>query len=103
PIHYIEAETSRIEAEQAALEFSTFKSVVNSWIDATRVALAERTVKHRKAMLDKHVLPKLGEKPITSIRRKELTELLGSLDQVTPETAKHCRIYIKQVFDWALE
>lgn len=103
PIHYIERETARIEAEQAAKEFSTFAAVVAKWLDATESALAGTTAKHRTAMLDKHVLPKLGDKPIADIRRKELAELLAALDQATPETAKHCRIYIKQVFDWAIE
>ena len=103
PIHYIEREAARIEAEQAAKEFSTFAAVVATWLDATDCGRASSTVKHRRAMVHKHVLPTLGGKPIAGIRRKELAELLGALDQTTPETAKHCRIYIKQVFDWAIE
>ncbi|GAB2881520.1 hypothetical protein GCM10027046_07270 [Uliginosibacterium flavum] len=54
-------------------------------------------------MLDAHVIPTLGDLPIAEITRKELRELLLGLDKTVPVTAKHCRQYIKQIFDWALD
>ena len=103
PIQHINAEMARIEAEETAREFSTFEAVATKWQKTTEKSLSSRTVKHRRAMLDNHVLTILGKKAVSSIRRKDLTDLLSDLDQTTPETAKHCRIYIKQIFDWALE
>ena len=102
PIRYIEAEQERAAAEQAAKELSTFRAITEQWLAETDATLAKTTAKHRKAMLENHVLPILGDRPIADIRRKDLVDLLKPLDQGTPETAKHCRIYIKQAFDWAV-
>lgn len=52
-------------------------------------------------MLEKHVLPKLGDRPVGEVTRRELRDLLVKLDQKAPETAKHRRGYISQVFEWA--
>ncbi len=81
----------------------TFGAIAAKWLEATKVTLAATTAKHRQAMLDKYVLPELKDKPLGEITRKVLTELLTKIDKVTPETAKHCRIYIKQAFDYALD
>ena len=102
PIRYIESEIERVSSEQATKELRSFRAVAERWMDKSESSLAKTTAKHRKAMLEKHVLPTLGNRPIADIRRKELADLLKALDQATPETAKHCRIYIKQAFDWAI-
>lgn len=102
PITYIDAEIARVEAENAARELSTFRAVATEWMKKSMASLSPRTCKHRGAMLENHVFPILGNRPVADIRRKELVNLLKSLDLTTPETAKHCRIYIKQAFDWAV-
>jgi integrase len=103
PLAFINREFERLETLRKAAILGTFKAVAEEWISATNGALAPRTSKHRRAMIDKYVLPELGDKPIGEISRKVLTPLLSKIDQVTPETAKHCRIYIKQIFDYALD
>jgi len=103
PLGYIKAEIERLEAERAKADMGTFGAVTAAWLKATESALSARTVRHRQAMLDKYVLPTLKDKAIDGIKRKGLSELLTGIDQKTPETAKHCRIYIKQIFDYALD
>jgi hypothetical protein len=103
PLAYVKAEIERLAAEKAKSDLGTFGAVTKAWLKATESALAARTVKHRQAMLGKYILPKLTDKAIGAITRKLLTELLAEIDQKTPETAKHCRIYVKQIFDYALD
>lgn len=103
PLAYIKREIDQLEAAKKAVLLGTFKAVAEEWLSATKGVLAARTTKHRRAMVDKYILPKLGDKRIGEVSRKMLTELLREIDQVAPETAKHCRIYIKQIFDYALD
>lgn len=103
PLAYVASENERIEAEKLAAEFNTFGAVAAKWLEATKDSIKATTAKHRQAMLDKYVLPELKDMPIIEISRKTLAGLLAKIDQTTPETAKHCRIYIKQAFDFALD
>lgn len=101
PAKHIEAEVERREAEAVAATENAFAAVCARWEKATAESLAPATRKHRTAMLEKHVLPTLGKRPITEITRKELHGLLTELDQTAPVTARHCRGYIKQIFEFA--
>jgi len=103
PLPYVLKEIERQAAEKQAAELSTFSVVVAKWLDATKSTLAPRTVKHREAMVFTHIIPTLGDKPVDTITRQELRELLVKLDAKTPETAKYCRVYLKQAFDWAVD
>lgn len=103
PLSYVHKEIESHLAEKQAAELGTFGAVVEKWLDATKSTLAARTLSHRKAMINKYVLSELKDKQICGITRKALSALLGKIDQTTPETAKHCRIYIKQIFDYALD
>lgn len=103
PLAFVEKESSAKQAEQDAARLHTFRALSDEWQQATNAGLSPRTAKHRKQMLDSHVIPTLGDRPIVEITRKELRDLLLGLDKDTPVTAKHCRQYVKQIFDWALD
>ena len=101
PIKHADAEIDRRQREEEARADNTFRAVAEKWMAATEGNLAPRTAKHRRAMLAKHVMPTLGARPIAEIKRKELHSLLTTLDQEAPVTARHCRGYIKQIFEFA--
>ncbi|MCK0510915.1 tyrosine-type recombinase/integrase [Aromatoleum buckelii] len=101
PLKHVEGEIEREQAEKQARTENTFGAIAENWMTATASNLSPRTVKHREAMLAKHVFPILGERPIKEIVRKDLHTLLTKLDQVSPVTAKHCRGYIGQIFEYA--
>jgi integrase len=103
PLAHVESELRRIHAEEESKQLHTFKALCSEWQSATVKTISARTFKHREQMLAKHVLPKIGSRPIAEITRKELRELLLVLDKSAPVTAAHCRIYIKQIFEWALD
>lgn len=102
PLEFVNAEIARAAAEEAAKATGTFRAVAKRWMDQTAAALSPRTVVHRKAMLERHVFPKIGDRPVSGLRRKELADLIKRLDQATPEVAKQVRIYIRQALDWAV-
>lgn len=101
PLKHAEGEISRQHAEAQAMTVNTFRAVAEAWLKATDGNLARSTAKHRAAMLSKHVMPTLGSRPIAEIKRKELHSLLTDIDKDSPVTAKHCRGYIKQIFEYA--
>lgn len=103
PLAYIEAEKQRLDAEMLQATIGTFRAVWEQFDQATRANLAPSTVKHRQAHLNKYILPKIGDKRIREIHRGELASLLSEIDRDKPETAKFCRIYIKQVLDLAVD
>lgn len=80
---------------------NTFRGLAERWMFATDSNLAASTVKHRRAMLEKYVLQKIGTAHIATLKRKELQTLLAEIDAEAPVTAKHCRGYISQVFEYA--
>lgn len=103
PLTYIEAEQRRLDAEFLQATIGTFRAVWEQFDGATKANLATRTVRHRKAHVEKYILPKIGDKPVREITRGELASLLSEIDRDKPETARFCRIYIKQVFEVAVD
>lgn len=101
PLKHVEAELERREVEAVAATENAFAAVAERWMTATDATLSVATVKHRRAMLEKHIMPTLGKRRIAEITRKELHALLTKLDQTAPVTAKHCRGYIRQIFEFA--
>lgn len=101
PRKHAEAEIERAQTAAQARAENTFRAIAEDWMAATESNLAPRTVGHRKAMLESHVFPALCNRPIGEIVRKDLRDLLTKLDQVSPVTAKHCRGYIGQIFEYA--
>lgn len=91
---------AKADAERVAAEGS-FRTVAEKWMSATAGELSAATAKHRRAMLEKHVMPMLAARNVAEISRKELHALLSEIDQKTPVTARHCRGYIRQVFQFA--
>jgi integrase len=103
PLHHVEAEIEQQRIMQRKEKLSLLGSVAQVWLEATDINLSPRTVKHRKAMLDKYIFPQLGNRAIHEITRKELWDLLTQIDKETPVTARHCHGYIKRMFEWAVD
>lgn len=101
PLAYAEDEAKRRSDRDRAADEHAFRAVAERWMSATASNLSPLTVKHRKGMLEKHVLKTLGGKPIGEITRNDLLILLSELDKTTATTARQCRGYIRQIFEYA--
>ncbi|BAL23656.1 site-specific integrase [Azoarcus sp. KH32C] len=95
-------ERQREEAEAAAAKAMTVRQCCEKWRAETDGNIAATSAENRRSMLEKYVLATLGERPIASVRRKELVELLAGVDAKVPVTAQHCQRHLKMLFEWAV-
>jgi|JRYE01.1.fsa_nt_gb integrase len=101
PKDFVAAAVAReSEAKRAGV---TFGEVCSAWLEAADVAAAKSSAANRRSMLARYVLPKLGDKPIAEVSRKDIVAVLETVDALYPVTAKHCRIHVKQLFDYATD
>src|SRR6516164_10690582 len=60
-----------------------------------------RTVKWRRGVLDRHVYPTLGSRPIVEIRRSEIVRLLDQIEEGSgPVMATQTLAIIRKVMNW---
>jgi integrase len=82
---------------------NAFEAVAREWVEQTRHALAGVTLKTRVARLERHVFPKLGNRPIADITAPEVLSMLrvvessGALD-----TARRIMQTCGQIFMYAI-
>lgn len=108
-----ERQAAPLEASAAA-QTASFKVVAQAWMDKHLPGLSNP--KHRaqvRSTLEQYAFPKIGERPIGEIRRKELTDLIkavlssrddparGGDDRV--ETAYRVAGRVTAVFDYAVD
>lgn len=101
PRAYVEKQNAQIEQQQQSSSATRFRAIAEAWMSATDSNLAASTVKHRRAMLEKYVLSQIGDTQIAELTRKELQAMLAEIDAEAPISAKHCRGYISQIFEYA--
>ena len=102
PLKYIDAEIARVKAERLRVEQGSFRVVAERWLESVKAERSPRTAKHRLAMAEKHVFPVFGARPVTEIKRREITDFVRGLDAKTPELARQCRVIVKKVLDLAV-
>ena len=94
----------RLEVEIAVKQ--TFEAVYNEWVDFRRLSLKEgrqSTLSQITRVFKKDILPILGERPIKSITRHELMDVLSAIEQRKALTmAEKCRTWFNQLFRYAL-
>jgi integrase len=60
-----------------------------------------RTVKWRKGVLDRHVYPTLGQRPIADIRRSEIVRLLDRIEEGSGSTmATQTLAIVRKIMNW---
>jgi integrase len=60
-----------------------------------------RSVKPRRSVFDRLILPALGDRPIADIRRSEIVRLLdGVTDNQGPQAATTALAFLSKVFNW---
>jgi integrase len=103
PLAWVKERQAEKTAAKARAAAGSFRAICEAWQEDTSRAISARTYKHRREMLATHVLPTIGDRQIETIRRGELVELLAQIDKKTPVTARHCRGYLNQIFEYAAD
>jgi integrase len=89
--------TVRRKAERA--ESDTLKAIVEEYI--AREGGRLRTIGERRASLQRHVLPKLGDRQIADITRTDIARLLDRIaDKAGAPMADHVLAYLRRVMTW---
>lgn len=99
PKDFIEDQKRQIEHERNA----TFLAVAEDWIKIKRTKVTERTGKKIWQLLEKHVLPFIGETPVKSLTPAEALKYIRPVsERGTKETARRMCNYINEVMRHAL-
>lgn len=64
-----------IPVEPAA---NTLREYVNSWLETAALNLKASTLRFYRDNLENHILPRLGEKPVTAVTRRDCRELVAA-------------------------
>ena len=98
------SEHRRNEREAKAMaDVGTFSAVLERWQADTLTRTSESYSRNVLRVLERDVLPYIGERPITEIKTRELVAVLDRIrDRGLVETSRRARSVIGQVFRYAI-
>jgi integrase len=98
------AAAKKVEKAQVRAEKTTFRIVAAQWLAWRQSALGVVTVDDTVKRLEKHVLPRFGDKPIADVTKADIKAVLDTLQaQAKYQTLKKVRGTISQVLRYAIE
>lgn len=82
----------------------TFRRYVASWYTLYKEPhIRPSTAKMYRSLLDRVLLPKLGDIPLEEITRADVQRLLNTLTGRAKSTIKKCRLMLTEIFDSAVD
>ncbi len=81
----------------------SFAAVVADWNAATASNLRIATVEQRHREVAKDLMPRFGNRPVSSSTRLELTAALKEVEARAPEVARNLRNHLWGVFEYAID
>jgi integrase len=92
------------KASRAAPEADTVTAVVEAFLNShARPHTKPSTAREIEGLFRRYVLPAWGARPIGSITRREIHELLDEIAARAPTASNRTLAAVKQLFTWALE
>lgn len=99
----VNAESARQREAEANKSAGTFAAVVEQWTADETKALSKEYQRNVARMLERDVLPYIGQRPITEIKPRELIAVFDRIrKRGVDETARRARSIIGQVFRYAI-
>jgi integrase len=75
---------------------TTLADWVTEWLELRSRSVSTKTAEHYAALLNVHVLPVLGERPLQEIDVAEIDKLYGRLaEQLSPRSVRHVHVILK--------
>jgi integrase len=75
---------------------TTLADWVREWLELRSRSVSTKTAEHYAALLNVHVLPVLGERPLQEIDVAEIDKLYGALaEQLSPRSVRHVHVILK--------
>jgi integrase len=96
------AEAAEQAAALAVSPSRTFKAAFEGWLDAHGPGMrTERQRVQARQLMARHVLPKIGDKPVHAVTTADMVEILRPIWRSKAETALRVRIRCEAVLAWA--
>jgi len=92
-------------AERGALKKAvgdSFEAIAREWFEIQKGSWAASHCEIVESRLDRHIFPKLGKLPITSIAGADVVWLIKEIAKRSPETARRVLSIIGRVFRYAM-
>jgi len=83
-------------------EITNVSDLKSKYIQHIKTHLVERSVKHQDDRLEKHLIPAWGDRPTTSIRRRDAIELIEKIAATKPGAARNVLLAARAMFTYAL-
>jgi integrase len=91
---------SRAKLAQREAAANTFEAIANEYFD-TRAAQKLRSLKRKKANLQRLVFPVIGSRPINDLKKSEIVRLIDRIDaRQGPRMAEVVLSYVRVVLHW---
>ena len=106
----VEKKKQKIEEEKFK-KASIFKNIANKFFELKSAELSKSHLKRQISRVQTYILPKIGDKPIETITKRDIIEVIKDVKNIkTPttkntdktETAKRIYILLKQIYKFAL-
>ena len=90
-------------AQVSRLRVPTYNEMFSDWFATIEAGLQAGPSRQRpQAIHTKHIAPRIGNRPINEIRRREVFDVLSALYREVPVTAGHARGHLNKVFERAI-
>jgi integrase len=91
------------KAEARAARANTVSAVVDEFFER-HAKRQNRSWEETRKIFDRHILPVWGDRPITSITRRDALDLLdGLVDRDMPIMANRVLAHVRKLFNWCIE
>jgi integrase len=91
----------RLAAEKAS---NTFEKIAREWYANKVPTWSERTAKNMLQRLEADIFPRIGDRPITEIRHRELIDTLRKIEERgATEIAHRLKAVCSQIFSYAIQ
>jgi len=106
----VEEKKQKIEEEKFK-KASIFKNIANKFFELKSAELSKSHLKRQISRVQTYILPKIGDKPIETITKRDIIEVIKDVKNIkTPttkntdktETSKRIYILLKQIYKFAL-
>lgn len=103
----VEAERGDDPAKRLEADSSASKETLAGLIEDFLTKYAERqklkSAQNARWLLEKHFVPKFGQRPYRQITKQELADYLDQIAIKTPGAANEARRWIARVYSWAVQ
>ncbi|MDN7178779.1 tyrosine-type recombinase/integrase [Caballeronia sp. SEWSISQ10-4 2] len=81
----------------------SFRTACTTWRARTDGSLRPASIAQREREINKHLMPKLGDRLMADVTRFDLAELLRDISARTPEVAHNLRTYLSAIWEHAAD